>query len=103
MNKSLPDALRDLADAIEQNIPMVPPGREIKEPGPVPLPYILPPQDFYDPCLGCSNHPRNGGSGICHCTIPYMRQHPTTPTPRWQYPFIVSEIGTQQFSNGYLQ
>lgn len=20
-------------------------------------------------CLGCSNHPSNGGSGICHCTL----------------------------------
>jgi len=25
-----------------------------------------------DPCRGCSNHPNNGGSGICHCTIPYF-------------------------------
>ena len=23
-------------------------------------------------CKGCSNHPSNGGSGICHCTIPQM-------------------------------
>jgi hypothetical protein len=22
-----------------------------------------------DPCLNCSNDPRNGGSGICYCTI----------------------------------
>ena len=22
-----------------------------------------------DPCKGCSNHPSNGGSGICHCTL----------------------------------
>ena len=20
-------------------------------------------------CTGCSNHPKNGGSGICHCTL----------------------------------
>lgn len=25
-----------------------------------------------DPCSGCSNDPRNGGTGICHCTIPYL-------------------------------
>ena len=25
-----------------------------------------------DPCKNCSNHPSNGGSGICHCTVPYM-------------------------------
>ena len=24
------------------------------------------------PCSRCSNHPDNGGSGICHCTIPYF-------------------------------
>lgn len=23
-------------------------------------------------CQGCSNHPSNGGSGICHCTLPYF-------------------------------
>ena len=22
-----------------------------------------------DPCKKCSNHPSNGGSGICHCTL----------------------------------
>ena len=22
-----------------------------------------------DPCKHCSNHPSNGGSGICHCTL----------------------------------
>lgn len=22
-----------------------------------------------DPCKSCSNHPSNGGSGICHCTL----------------------------------
>ncbi len=39
-----------------------------------------PPQIYYtnysdvDPCFHCSNHPRNGGSGICHYTIPYMHR-----------------------------
>lgn len=23
-------------------------------------------------CRGCSNHPSNGGSGVCMCTLPYM-------------------------------
>ena len=27
-------------------------------------------------CNGCSNNPKNGGSGICNCTLPYM-QNPT--------------------------
>ena len=22
-----------------------------------------------EPCRGCSNHPSNGGSGICNCTL----------------------------------
>lgn len=42
--------------------------------------WIIPFKSFYaketlldDPCQGCSNHPKNGGSGVCHCTIPYMR------------------------------
>lgn len=24
------------------------------------------------PCRACSNHPSNGGSGICNCVLPYM-------------------------------
>lgn len=34
--------------------------------------------DAADPCSNCNNNPKNGGSGICHCTIPYM----TTTTPK---------------------
>lgn len=29
------------------------------------IPYPLPP----DACKHCSNHPSNGGSGICNCTL----------------------------------
>lgn len=25
-----------------------------------------------NPCEGCSNHPSNGGSGVCHCVLPYV-------------------------------
>lgn len=25
-----------------------------------------------DCCINCSNHPTNGGSGICNCVLPYM-------------------------------
>ena len=32
--------------------------------------------DYPDCCNGCSNNPKNGGSGICNCTLPYM-QNPT--------------------------
>lgn len=35
--------------------------------------------DYPDCCDGCSNNPKNGGSGICNCTLPYM-QNPTTYT-----------------------
>lgn len=28
--------------------------------------------DGIDRCAQCSNDPRNGGSGICFCTIPHM-------------------------------
>ena len=27
-------------------------------------------------CRNCPNHPSNGGSGICHCTLPYMTENP---------------------------
>jgi len=27
-------------------------------------------------CRNCSNHPSNGGSGICHCTLPYATENP---------------------------
>lgn len=28
--------------------------------------------DIPDCCVGCSNHPKNGGSGMCMCTLPYF-------------------------------
>ena len=28
--------------------------------------------DMPSSCDGCSNNPKNGGSGICNCTIPYF-------------------------------
>ena len=28
--------------------------------------------DGIDRCVKCPNDPRNGGSGICFCTIPHM-------------------------------
>jgi len=35
--------------------------------------------NYPDCCDGCSNNPKNGGSGICNCTLPYM-QNPTLYT-----------------------
>lgn len=26
----------------------------------------------FDPCFNCPNNPKNGGSGICNCTLPYI-------------------------------
>ena len=33
------------------------------------LPWITPTAATPKPCQGCPNHPSNGGSGICHCTL----------------------------------
>lgn len=44
------------------------------------IPYVPPEQEssyveyIPDCCRGCSNHPKNGGSGICNCVLPYMTQ-----------------------------
>lgn len=35
--------------------------------------------NYPDCCDGCSNNPKNGGSGICNCALPYM-QNPTNYT-----------------------
>ena len=35
-------------------------------------------QSNTDPCKYCSNNPKNGGSGICQCTIPYMNKITTS-------------------------
>lgn len=41
-----------------------------------------------DCCQGCSNHPNNGGSGICHCTLPLMTQTENPlPIEKW-FPWI---------------
>lgn len=29
--------------------------------------------NYPDCCDGCSNNPKNGGSGICNCTLPYIQ------------------------------
>ena len=48
-------------------IPFVPPNH------PWPIEWVKPTYDPVPPCCrNCSNHPRNGGSGICCCTLPYM-------------------------------
>ena len=33
-----------------------------------------------DPCLNCNNHPNNGGTGFCHCTLPYLYRGSRTIT-----------------------
>ena len=34
--------------------------------------------DIPDYCKHCANHPSNGGSGICNCTLPYMNNNSGT-------------------------
>ena len=42
-------------------------------PDPVPdvtlLPWVPSTAATPKPCQGCPNHPSNGGSGVCHCTL----------------------------------
>ena len=33
------------------------------------MPYLPHVCMIPEPCRGCSNHPNNGGSGICNCTL----------------------------------
>ena len=37
--------------------------------------------DYPSCCDGCSNNPKNGGSGICNCTLPYMQNTTTYTIP----------------------
>jgi len=34
--------------------------------------FRYPSMEYKDVCSGCSNNPLNGGSGFCHCTLPYI-------------------------------
>ena len=43
-------------------------------------------------CDGCSNNPKNGGSGICNCTLPYM-QNPTIYTANHEDLCMVNNTG----------
>lgn len=40
--------------------------------------------NFPSVCERCSNNPKNGGSGICHCVLPYMNQI-TAKEGSWTY------------------
>lgn len=55
----------------------------------------LEPQINYpDCCDGCSNNPKNGGSGICNCTLPYM-QNPINYTVSFEDTYATNN------TNGY--
>lgn len=30
--------------------------------------------DRQDPCAGCMNNPKNGGSGVCSCGLPNVKR-----------------------------
>ena len=47
---------------------------------------------FQSCCDECSNNPKNGGSGICNCTLPYM-QNPTTYTVKQEDLCMVNSTG----------
>lgn len=51
--------------------------------------------DYPDCCTGCSNNPKNGGSGICNCTLPYM-QNPIT------YTVSTDDLCMVNSTNGYV-
>lgn len=46
-------------------------------------------------CDGCSNNPKNGGSGICNCTLPYMH-NPTN------YTVPIGDFCMANNTNGYV-
>ena len=48
--------------------------------------------EYPDCCDGCSNNPKNGGSGICNCTLPYMK-NPTTYTVKEEDLCMVNNTG----------
>lgn len=33
---------------------------------------VIQPDNILPCCENCSNHPANGGTGVCHCVLPYM-------------------------------
>ena len=49
-------------------------------------------------CRNCSNHPSNGGSGICNCTLPYMTGNRTASKGR-TYTIQVKDDGTYHVSD----
>jgi len=51
--------------------------------------------DYPSCCDGCSNNPKNGGSGICNCTLPYM-QNPISYTATTETSCMANNI------NGYI-
>ena len=41
----------------------------VTEPDVTLLPWVPSTAATPKPCQGCPNHPSNGGSGVCHCTL----------------------------------
>lgn len=86
-------------------VPFVPPEKPCEKQQDLPEPVspwmfgVVPDADYYMPdcCWNCSNHPRNGGSGICNCTLPYMTWGITAPKGRADtttYTIQVKDDGT---------
>lgn len=78
----------DTCDGCQRAVAACPPSNNedwkklFEKPSPTILPstweYPSSISDIPPCCQGCSNHPSNGGSGICHCTLPYMHGYGVT-------------------------
>ena len=55
---------------------------KVDAPPVVDVPNPLTPDWVPKCCKNCRNHPSNGGSGFCNCTLPYLEDSiTTTPNP----------------------
>ena len=72
-------------------IPFVPPKKHSW-----PIEWVKPADDPVPACCRhCGNHPSNGGSGICHCVLPYM-----TYTGGNEWMITTSSTGEYMFGAG---
>ena len=54
----------------------------------------------YKCCENCSNNPKNGGSGVCNCTLPYYEQSATPSKTYWNdYTYWPNTFTTYVYKN----
>jgi len=63
---------------------------------------VAPNAEYWIPecCRNCSNHPRNGGSGVCACTLPYISSCKNTGTSSTEYTIETSSTTTTEYMFG---